>query len=193
MATGTVKSLWRWPVLPLAGERLRSTRVDERGVAGDRRHVILGPHGPLTAEEAPALARWRAEFPFNPDGSIVRREPPYPILHAPAAAGSFRWGDPRLHSRLARETGLELEFVRDADGVQPVVVAAVAPDLDAALAGVNVQLNLELPAGGWAGAELRFADGVRLRLINSRADGPGIEARVIVAGRLVIGEAVELG
>jgi hypothetical protein len=193
MATGTVKSLWRWPVLPLAGERLRSTRVDERGVAGDRRHVIVGPHGPLTAEEAPALARWRAEFPFNPDGSIVRREPPYPILHAPAAAGSFRWGDPRLHSRLARETGLELEFVRDADGVQPVVVAAVAPDLDAALAGVNVQLNLELPAGGWAGAELRFADGVRLRLINSRADGPGIETRVIVAGRLVIGEAVVLG
>jgi MOSC N-terminal beta barrel domain len=193
MESGTVKSLWRWPVLPLAGERLRSTRLDERGVAGDRRHVILGPHGPLTAEDAPALAAWRAEFPFNPDGAIVGRVPPYPILHAPGAGGSFRWGDPRLHTRLRRVTGLELEFVRETDAVRPVVVAAVAPDADAALAGVNVQLALELGEGGWAGRELRFADGVRLRLISSRADGPGIEARVIVGGRIVIGEAVELG
>ena len=193
MTTGTVKSLWRWPVLPLAGERLRSTRLDERGVAGDRRHVIHGPHGALTAEDAPALAGWRAEFPFNPDGAIVGREPPYPILHAPAAGGSFRWGDPRLRGRLQRATDLELEFVRDTETVQPVVVAAVAPDTDAALAGVNVQLALELPPGGWAGRELRFADGVRLRLISSRADGPGIETRVIVGGRIVIGEAVVLG
>jgi MOSC domain-containing protein len=190
MTTGTVKSLWRWPVLPLSGERLRSTRLDERGVAGDRRHVIVGPRGPLTAEDAPALVHWRAEFPFNPDGSIVRRDPPYPILHGDGA--SFRWADPRLHHRLERAAGLPLEFVRDTDAVQPVVVAAVAPDEDAALAGVNVQLDLELPAGGWAGSELRFADGVRLRLISSRADGPGIETRVIVGGRIVIGEAVDL-
>jgi hypothetical protein len=190
MATGTVKSLWRFPVLPLAGERLRSTRIDERGVAGDRRHVIHGPGGPLTAQDAPALTAWRAEFPFNPDGAIVRRNPPYPVVHG--GDGSFRWGDPRLQHRLERVTGLALEFVRDTDAVQPVVVAAVAPDQDAALAGVNVQLDLELPAGGWAGSELRFADGVRLRLISSAATGPGIETRVIVGGRLVIGEAVEL-
>ena len=193
MTTGTVKSLWRFPVMPMAGERLRSTRLDERGVAGDRRHVIFGPRGPLTAEDAPALVRWRAEFPFNPDGSIVRRESPYPILHAPAAAGSFRWGDPRLQRRLEELTGVPLEFVRDADAVHPVVVAAVAPDQDAALAGVNVQLDIALPAGGWAGSELLFPAGVRLRLISSRADGPGIETRVIVGGRIVIGDFVDLG
>ena len=191
MATGTVKSLWRFPVMPMAGERLRSTRLDERGVAGDRRHVIVGPHGPLTAQDAPALTAWRAAFPFNPDGAIVRRDPPYPIVHG--SEGSFRWGDPRLHHRLEEMTGLSLEFVRDTDAVQPVVVAAVAPDQDAALAGVNLQLDIELPAGGWAGSELRFADGVRLRLISSRADGPGIETRVVVAGRIVIGETVTLG
>jgi hypothetical protein len=193
MTSGTVKSLWRWPVVPLAGERLRSTRVDDRGVAGDRRHVLLGPHGPVTADDAPALRAWRAEFPFNPDGAIVRRIPPYPILHAPAGGGSFRWGDPRLRARLERETGLQLEFKRETVEVQPVVVAAAPPELDAALAGVNVQLEIELPPGAWAGRELRFADGVRLRLITSRADGPGIETRVIVAGRIVIGEAVTLG
>jgi hypothetical protein len=193
MTTGTVKSLWRWPVFPLAGERLRSTRVDDRGVAGDRRHFLAGPHGPLTADDAPALTAWRAEFPFNPDGAIVGRVPPYPILHAPAGGGSFRWGDPRLRRRLERETGVAIEFMRETVEVQPVVVAAVRPDLDAALAGVNVQLEIELPRGGWAGRELRFADGVRLRLIASRADGPGIESRVLVAGRMVVGETVTLG
>jgi hypothetical protein len=193
MTTGTVKSLWRWPVVPLAGERLRSTRLDERGVAGDRRHTLAGPRGPLTADDAPALAGWRAEFPFNPDGAIVGRHIPYPILHAPGGAGSFRWGDPRLRRRLEQAAGLALEFVRESDEVRPVVVAAAPPRLDAAVAGVNVQLELELPPGGWAGRELRFADGVRLRFINSRADGPGIEARVIVAGRIAIGERVDLG
>jgi hypothetical protein len=193
MTVGTVKSLWRWPVVPLAGERLRSTRIDERGVAGDRRHVLVGPQGPLTAEDAPALSEWRAEFPFNPDGAIVGRLPPYPILHAPGATGSFRWGDPRLRRRLERAAGVPLEFVRETAEARPVVVAAAPPGVDAALAGVNVQLEIELPPGGWAGRELRFADGVRLRLISSRADGPGIETRVIVAGRLVIGEAVTLG
>ena len=44
---------------------------------------------------------------------------------------------------------------------------------------MNVQLELELPPGGWAGRELTFRDGVRLRLVASRADGPGIEARVV--------------
>jgi hypothetical protein len=193
MTTGTVKSLWRWPVVPLAGERLRSTRLDERGVAGDRRHVLTGPHGPLTPDDAPALAEWRAEFPFNPDGALVSRRPPYPILHAPGGTGSFRWGDPRLRRRLERATGLPLDFVREIDEPQPVVVAASPPGIPGALAGVNVQLELELPPGGWAGRELRFATGVRLRLISSRADGPGIETRVIIAGRIASGESVSLG
>ena len=57
---------------------------------------------------------------------------------------------------------------------------------------MNVQLELELPPGGWAGRELSFRDGVRLRLVASRADGPGIEARVVESGRIVVGEPVVL-
>ena len=54
-----------------------------------------------------------------------------------------------------------------------------------AAAGINVQLALELPRGrlGRAASSI-FRDGVRLRLVASRADGPGIEARVVEAGRL---------
>jgi hypothetical protein len=84
--------------------------------------------------------------------------------------------------------------VRSVEAARPVVVAAVTPERDAALAGVNLQLDLALPeAGGWAGRELQFADGVRLGLVASRGDGPGIETRVIVAGRIVVGESVVLG
>jgi hypothetical protein len=192
MTTGTVKALWRWPVIPLAGERLRSTRVEEWGVAGDRQHVLAGPSGPLTADDAPGLTRWSASFPFNPDGAIAGQRPPYPILTAPGPGGSFRWGDPRLLHRLERDAGVPVELLREPRAVRPVVLAAVQPDVKAALAGVNLQLALELPGGGWAGRELAFADGVRLRLVASRADGPGIEARVIVAGRIAVGEAVTL-
>jgi hypothetical protein len=193
MTTGTVTSLWRWPVSPLAGERLRTTRVDDRGVLGDRRHLLAGPHGPLTADDVPALTAWRAEFPFNPDGAMVGRMPPYPIVHAPRGEGRYRWADPRLRLRLESETGMAIEFMRETVEVQPVVVAATPPDVEARLAGVNVQLEIDLPAGGWAGRELHFAEGVRLRMISSRADGPGIETRVVVAGRIVIGETVTLG
>jgi hypothetical protein len=193
MTTGSVKALWRWPVIPLAGERLRSTRVDERGVAGDRQHSIAGPLGRLTAADAPALTAWRAAFPFNPDGAIEGRLPPYPIVHAPAGQGSYRWGDPRLVRRLGLATGIEIELRREPHALKPVVVAAVRPDLDAAIAGVNLQLDIVFPDGGWAGRELSFADGVRLQLVASRGDGPGIETRVIVAGRIAVGETVVLG
>jgi hypothetical protein len=193
MTTGTVTSLWRWPVIPLGGERLRTTRVDERGVLGDRTHRLAGPHGPLTADDAPALTAWRAEFPFNPDGALVGRMPPYPIVHAPGGEGRYRWEDPRLRLRLERAAGMEIEFMRETVEVQPVVVAAAPPDVEARLAGINVQLEIELPPGGWAGRELSFDGGVRLRMISSRADGPGIETRVVVAGRIVIGETVALG
>ena len=47
--------------------------------------------------------------------------------------------------------------------------------------------------GEYGLVELQFRDGVRLKLVASRADGPGIEARVVQAGRIVLGEPVALG
>ena len=73
-----------------------------------------------------------------------------------------------------------------------MIVAAAPPDHDPAMAGINVQLELALPAGGWAGQDLVFRDGVRLRLLVSRGDGPGIETRVMEAGRIEVGEPVTL-
>jgi MOSC N-terminal beta barrel domain len=193
MSEGVVKELWRFPVLAMAGERLRSTQIDARGVAGDRQHYASGPEGRLTTEDLPALAEWSATFPFNPDGAIrPDRDPPFPVLAAPGGLKSFRWGDPRLSFALERELGRPVELVRDVEAARGVIVATTHPEMPAPIAGINVHLELELPPGGWAGCELHFRDGVRLRLVASRGDGPGIEASVIEAGRLVLGEPVEL-
>jgi hypothetical protein len=193
MPDGRVISLWRYPVLGMAGEQLRSTQVDPRGVAGDRLHYAAGPAGRLTQDELPELGTWAATFPFNPDGAIIpANSPPYPVIIAPDGARSYRWGDPRLGHAIERGFGQGIELVRDPEAVRGVSVATVAPYQDPAIAGINVQLELTLPAGGWAGRDLVFRDGVRLRLLVSRADGPGIETRVMEAGRIEVGEPVTL-
>ena len=194
MIDGFVQGLWRFPVLGMAGEQLRSTQIDVRGVAGDRQHFVAGPEGRLSVQDLPALQQWHARFPFNPDGAIqTYKDPPFPVLSGPGER-SFRWGDPRLAFALERSLGRSIELVRDLDATRGVIVATVKPELERAIAGVNVQLALKLPeGGGWAGSELIVRDGVRLKLVASRADGPGIEARVVEAGRIVLGEPVALG
>ena len=86
MAEGLVKALWRFPVLGMRGESLRSSQIDTRGVGGDRQHYARGPDGPLSAQDLPGLSRWQATFPFNPDGVMARdRPPPFPLLVGPGA------------------------------------------------------------------------------------------------------------
>jgi MOSC N-terminal beta barrel domain len=193
MSEGFVQGLWRFPVLGMKGEQLRSSQVDTRGIAGDRQHFASGPRGQLDAQDLPRLALWTAAFPFNPDGAIMPdRPPPFPLLTAPSGQKAFRWGDPRLMYALERDLGQAVELVRDLDLTRGVIVAATPPPGERAAAGINVQLRLDPPDGGWSGRELAFRDGVRLRLVASRADGPGIEARVVEAGRLLLGEPVTL-
>jgi hypothetical protein len=190
---GFVQGLWRFPVLGMRGEQLRSSQVDTRGIAGDRQHFATGPEGQLDERDIPRLALWSAAFPFNPDGAIMPdRPPPFPLLTAPNGQKAWRWGDPRLAFALERDLGRPVELVRDLDHTRGVIVAATPPENDRAAAGINVQLKLAPPSGGWSGRELSFRDGVRLRLVASRADGPGIEARVVEAGRLLLGEPVVL-
>jgi len=193
MSDGFVQGQWRFPVLGMQGEQLRSSQVDTRGIAGDRQHFASGSQGRLDAQDLPRLALWTAAFPFNPDGAIMPdRPPPFPLLTAPNGLKAFRWGDPRLLHALERDLGRAVELVRDLELTRGVIIAATPPEGERAAAGINVELKLEPPAGGWSGRELAFRDGVRLRLVASRADGPGIEARVVKAGRLLLGEPVTL-
>jgi hypothetical protein len=194
MPSGYVQAIWRFPVLGMAGETLRSTQIDAHGVAGDRLHYAAGPEGRLTVQDLPQLADWSAAFPFNPDGAIhPHKPPPLPMLTLGGSGKTWRWGDPRLVFALRRSFGRDVELVRDLDAMRGVTVSTVKPDIPRAIAGINVQLALQLPTPGWSGRELIFRDGVRLKLVASRADGPGIEARVVESGRIVLGEPVTLG
>jgi hypothetical protein len=195
MSSGFVQAIWRFPVMGMAGEQLRSSQVDARGLAGDRQHYIAGPEGRLTFQDVPQLGDWSAKYPFNPDGAVLpEKEPPLPLLEIIGSGRSWRWGDPRLAFALERSLGRPVEAVRDLEAVRGVTIATVKPDVPRALAGINLQLSIDLGgASGWAGRELSFRDGVRLKLVASRGDGPGIEARVVQSGRILLGEPVTLG
>ncbi len=188
MASGTVIELWRWPVTGMRGEQLISTRLDARGVAGDRVHRIESPPTPPDGR----LGRWSATYPFTPDGAIDPDNPPYPNVHTPRGDEVYRWGDPWLASALERDLDREVATVRDLTTPRGVIVATAAPPVPD-LSGVNVRLDLAPPPGGWSGMVLSFEHGVRLRLIASRGDGPGIETLVLTGGRVRLGEVVALG
>lgn len=191
MADGVVKALWRFPVLGMRGESVRSSQIDARGMAGDRQHYARGPEGPLTAQDVPRLTGWTATFPFNPDGAIAPdRPPPFPLFTDPSGLRTWRWRDPRLFHALEKDLGRPVDLRRDLELTRGVIVSTAEPG---PAAGINVHLDLELPRSGWAGRELVFGEGVRLRLVASRADGPGIEARVVESGRIVVGDPVTLG
>ena len=113
--------LWRWPVKSMAGEEVRSFRLDERGVGGDRTHAVIHHHKgewkPLTAREAPRLLAWHAAYPFAPDAGLRPDDPPHAQVTGPDGR-SWRWGDPRLRNALAEDLGRDVQLRRDLAGIQ---------------------------------------------------------------------------
>jgi uncharacterized protein YcbX len=185
-AQGTVIGLWRWPVKSMAGERVNALRVDGRGAGGDRTHVVLHEHKgerkPLTAREAPRLLAWRAAYPFNRDGGLDPARPPFALVTAPDGH-SYRWGDPRLRTKLEDDLRRPVHLHRDVQGVQDAprtLLVTTQASLDALgeeldgpidLRRFRPNLHLEMDAAawedlGWEGGELAFSGGVRLRLLH---------------------------
>src|SRR4051794_30243534 len=97
MPAGTVTQLWRYPVKSMAGEPVRSMRVDWRGAGGGRPHAVLyrhkGTQKHLTARESPGLLAWTAAYPFAPDGGLDPADPPPATVTAPDGS-RLSWQDP---------------------------------------------------------------------------------------------------
>jgi uncharacterized protein len=188
MPEGRVLQVWRWPVKSMAGERVRSTRVDARGAGGDRTHAVLHHHKgewkPLTAREAPRLLAWRAAYPFAPDAGLHPEQPPYATVTAPGDEHSYGWDDPRLRTALTEDLGRPVRLRRDVAGIQDLersllittdathaaLAAELGTDLDLRRFRPNLHLGLDAPAWaehGWEGATVRFAGGVVLRLLHA--------------------------
>ena len=186
LARGTVAGLWRWPVKSMAGERVNALRLDGRGAGGDRTHAVTyehkGERKPLTAREAPRLLAWRAAYPFNLGAGLDPARPPFAIVTAPDGH-SYRWGDPRLRSRLEDDIGRPVQLLRDVEGVQDLrrtllvttqaTLDALGEELDGPIDlrrfRPNVHLEMDAAAWeelGWEGADLEFSGGARLRLLH---------------------------
>ena len=239
MPGGRVLELWRWPVKSMAGERLRATRMDERGVGGDRSHAVLHEHKgewkPLTAREAPRLLAWRAHYPGAEDAAVRPEDPPHAEVTGPHER-SWRWTDPALSAALSDDLGRAVELRRDVAGIQDLertvlvtteatraaLAQELSTELDLRRFRPNVHLALDAPAWaehGWEGRTLSLAGGVVLRLLHPcvRCAIPtrdpdtqakwagllrhldarherlfGINARVLSAGRVAVGEPTEI-
>lgn len=186
-ARGTVAGLWRWPVKSMAGERVNALRLDGRGAGGDRTHAVMHEHKgerkPLTAREAPRLLAWRATYPFNLGGGLDPARPPFAIVTAPDGH-SYRWGDPRLRTKLEDDLGRPVQLLRDVDGFQDAPrtllvttqasLEALGEELDGPIDVRRFRPNLHLDMDaaawedlGWEGAELTFSGGVRLKLLHA--------------------------
>jgi MOSC domain-containing protein len=240
MPEGRVLQLWRWPVKSMAGERVRSTRVDPRGAGGDRTHAVLHHHKgewkPLTAREAPRLLAWGAAYPFAPDAGLHPERPPYALVTAPDGTHTYNWDDPRLRTALSEDLGRDVRLRRDVAGIQDLersllittestraaLARELGTELDLRRFRPNLHVELDAPAWAeheWEGATVRLAGGVVLRLLHpcvrcaiptrdpaTQEKWPGllrhldahhatlfgINARVLQAGRIAVGETFEV-
>jgi uncharacterized protein YcbX len=63
-ATGTVVSLWRYPVKSMMGEELNSSHVTERGLVGDRTYAVIDKQtGKVASAKNPR--KWGNLFDFH--------------------------------------------------------------------------------------------------------------------------------
>jgi uncharacterized protein YcbX len=239
MPTGAITELWRYPVKSMAGEPVRSMRVDWRGAGGDRTHALLydhkGARKHLTAREAPAMLAWSAAYPLAPDAVLDPAEPPPVTVTAPDGS-ELSWQDPRLRRGLVEALGREVELQRDVEGQQDIgrtllvtteatraaLEAELGRPLDLRRFRPNLHLQTDAPAWaehGWEGRRMRIEGGVVLELLapcercaipnrdpDTQEKWPellrhitaqhemlfGINARVMTAGRVEVGQTVEI-
>jgi uncharacterized protein len=240
MPAGVVTAMWRYPVKSMAGEAVRSARVDWRGMGGDRTHAVMFEsktgRRPLTAREAPAMLAFKASYPFAPDAGLDPAAPPAAQVVTPEG-GRMSWSDAsRLRRRLNEATGYEVDLERDLDGIQDLGKSLLITTEASRLAleqemgepvdirrfrpNVHLELDAEPWAEhGWEGGRMAFEGGVILRLLHpcERCAIPnrdpdtqekwpdlirqlhathdnrfGINARVVVAGRIAVGQKVQV-
>src|ERR687886_2875 len=84
-ATGTVVSLWRYPVKSMMGEELNSSHVTERGLVGDRTYAVVDKQtGKVASAKNPR--KWGKLFECR---SIFVDSPPYNVKEIPPVRITF--------------------------------------------------------------------------------------------------------
>jgi uncharacterized protein YcbX len=84
-ATGTVVSIWRYPVKSMLGEELNSSYVTERGLIGDRTYALIDQEtGKVASAKNPR--KWGKLFDFR---AAFIEDPPQVVENIPAVRITF--------------------------------------------------------------------------------------------------------
>ena len=185
---GRVGALSVFPVKSTAGESVRSARVTERGVVGDREWAVYTADGGIGSgktsrrfRKIEGLLAWRSAAPSDPDA--------VPSVHAPDGQ-VYRVDDPAASLALSEAFGQALELRREGDvphhddcPVHLVTTSSlreVERVVGAPVAARRSRANIVLETDGdgfvedaWEGADLVIGE-VVLRL------GPGMPRCVMV-------------
>ncbi|GAC1434200.1 MAG: MOSC domain-containing protein [Solirubrobacteraceae bacterium] len=171
--SGSVLSLYRYPVKSMAGERLEQLHWDARGAAGDRSHALLFHHKAqwrrLTARQSPRLLAWRARYMAEPS----LEDPPPPLLEGPDGT-ALPWDDPRLPGRLAGDLGRAVRLNRDPAGQQDLGRSLLVT-LEATRTGLEAELDRPLDLD-------RFRPNIHLALDAAPFDERGWQGRLLRVG-----------
>lgn len=110
MDSATVRTLWRYPVKSMRGERGERFRLDQRGIVGDRLYAIRDEAGKFGSGKTTrrfrridGLLGFRAAY----DGDV-------PIVTFPHGA-TMRGDDPAIHAALSAHLGQPVTLSREAD------------------------------------------------------------------------------
>ncbi|MGC1185666.1 MAG: MOSC N-terminal beta barrel domain-containing protein [Candidatus Dormiibacterota bacterium] len=170
-----VAQLWRYPVKSMAGERISSAEVGERGVPGDRRlaafELATNPRDrQLSARDVPGLLRFRASL-----GSGSAR------VSGPELE-SVAWDDAELRRSLSLVCRRQLELRAVPQGafddspillVYMATMAALSEELEAQVDPRRFRANIYLTGAGTkghgevelVGRELRCGDSLVLHVV----------------------------
>lgn len=108
-ATGTVVSLWRYPVKSMLGEELNSSYVTERGLIGDRAYALIDQKtGKAASAKNPR--KWGKLFDFR---SVFIVDPPQVVEEIPPVRITFPDGTHILSDQDDIDYNLSKVFGRD--------------------------------------------------------------------------------
>ncbi|HVB13650.1 MAG TPA: MOSC domain-containing protein [Candidatus Dormibacteraeota bacterium] len=160
-----VAELWRYPVKSMAGERISTAEVGQRGLPGDRRLAVfeLAPHPQekqLSARDVAGLLRFRATLN---SGAVQVAGPAWDWLP---------WDDQQVRRRISQQCRRELELRPTPDGAfddSPILLvhlattAALSEELDGYVDPRRFRANLYLEGQGVAAHEERLLVGREIR------------------------------
>lgn len=110
MAVGIVRTLWRYPVKSMLGERCEQLALDARGVIGDRLYAVRDRDGKFgSGKSTRRFRRIGGLFGFTAmyDGDV-------PVIAFPDG-GRMRGDDARVHAALSAALGQPVTLAREAD------------------------------------------------------------------------------